>query len=125
MTKSVISMISSQRGICLGRSCGGSGSTAVDGPWLLLKRFPWFAIHYLQKPRSGRTGRSLTIQLTRCLCSSRYRLCVAARAAVSLQDLLAQAQRLRRDLDQLILCDELNGLLEVERLDRHQTDGFV
>src|ERR1700761_9719994 len=50
MTKSVISMISSQRGICLGRSCGGSGSTAVDGPWLLLKRFPWFAIHYLQNP---------------------------------------------------------------------------
>src|ERR1700755_2775962 len=105
MTRTVFSTPSSQRGICLARSCGGSRSTAVDGPWLLLKRFPWFAIHYLQNPnylqnpRSGRTGRSLTIQLTRCLClSSRYWLCVAARAAVSLQDLLAQAQRLGRDL---------------------------
>jgi hypothetical protein len=32
-----------------------------------------------------------------------------------LQDLLAQAQRLGRDFDHLILGDELDGLLQIQR----------
>ena len=35
-----------------------------------------------------------------------------ARAPIGLEDLLAQANRLRCDLDQFVVVDELDGLLE-------------
>src|ERR1700761_9105854 len=142
MTNRAISMTSSQRGMCLGGGCGArstavSGSTAVPGSLgVLKKRFPWFAIPYLQSSRSSRTGRSLTFKLTRrerrhqtmadnyrprhcdgcdpdpvCRCPSlRYRLRVAPWPAIGLQNPLAQTERFWRDFHQLILCDELDGL---------------
>src|SRR5690349_20741629 len=41
---------------------------------------------------------------------------VALRAPVALQDLLARADRVRRDLDQLVLIDPLHGGLDREQL---------
>src|ERR1700677_1434993 len=45
--------------------------------------------------------------------------------AVLLQNLLAQPQRLRRDLDHLIFRDELDSLLQIQRLHRHKTNRLI
>jgi len=42
-----------------------------------------------------------------------------------LQNLLAQAQGLRSDLDELIVGDEFNRLLEIEIAIGNQADRFV
>ena len=48
-----------------------------------------------------------------------------AGAAVGLQDALAQAEGFGRDFDQLVVGDELDGLLEREVAIGHQADRFV
>jgi hypothetical protein len=44
---------------------------------------------------------------------------------VRLQNLLPQAQRFGRDLDELIVGDEFDGLLEIEIAVRHQPDRLI
>src|SRR5579871_355018 len=44
---------------------------------------------------------------------------------VGLENLLAQANRLRRDFDIFIVADEFNRLLKVQDARRHQSDGFI
>jgi hypothetical protein len=48
-----------------------------------------------------------------------------ARALVVLQDFLAQANRLGRDLDELVVRDEFDGLLQAQHAMRDQSNGFV
>ncbi len=59
------------------------------------------------------------------LCFHRCGLGVAAGAAIGLQDFLAEAQALRRDLAQLVVGNELDCLLKVEVLEGHQADSFI
>src|SRR5262249_12646615 len=51
--------------------------------------------------------------------------CVALRAPVALQDLLARADGVRSDLDQLVLIDPLHGRLDREQLGRRDDDVLV
>src|SRR5208282_3902871 len=44
---------------------------------------------------------------------------------IRLQNLLAQPQRLRRDLDKLIVSDKFDGLFEIEIAVRHQPNRLV
>src|SRR5271157_503929 len=46
-------------------------------------------------------------------------------ALVRLQNLLAQAQRLRRDLDEFVVGNEFNRLFEIEIAVRHQADRLI
>ena len=47
------------------------------------------------------------------------------RPLIFLEDLLAQPDRFRRDLDELIVPNELNGLFEIHHARRHQANGLV
>src|ERR1700733_6008692 len=49
----------------------------------------------------------------------------AARPSVGLQDFLAEADGLWRDLDEFVVGDEFDGLLEAQFAVRNQSDGFV
>src|SRR6266478_1558859 len=49
----------------------------------------------------------------------------AARALVGLQNLLAQADRLGRNLHKLVIGNEFDGLLQAQLAVRNQADGFV
>src|SRR5579863_4492576 len=53
------------------------------------------------------------------------RLLPALGPPVSLQNLLAQAQRLRRNLHEFIVCNKLDRLFQVERLVWNQANGVV
>src|SRR2546422_4527416 len=50
---------------------------------------------------------------------------MAARTLVEFQNLLAHPDRLRRNLDVLVLGDELHRLFEIERPDGDEPDGLV
>jgi len=56
---------------------------------------------------------------------SSHQLSPAFWASIRLQDFLAQTQRLGSDLDKLIVGDELDRLLEVQRFVRDKADGIV
>src|SRR5437870_11638353 len=42
-----------------------------------------------------------------------------------IEDFLAQTHRSRGNLDQLIVVDKAQGLLQIQRANRHQTQGLV
>jgi hypothetical protein len=50
---------------------------------------------------------------------------VSPRTAVGLQDLLAEAQRFRRDLNHFVVGDELDGLFEIKQARRSEANGVV
>jgi len=50
---------------------------------------------------------------------------VSPGAAIRLQDFLAQAQRLRGDLDHFVVGDEFDGLFQIHQVRGSEADGFV
>ena len=50
---------------------------------------------------------------------------IATRSAVGLQDFLANAQALRRDLDHFVVCDELDRLLQIQGSEWNQANRLV
>src|SRR5262249_23770370 len=46
-------------------------------------------------------------------------------SSISLQDFFAEAEGLGSDLYEFVVCDEFDGLLQIQRFERNQADGFI
>src|SRR5438105_15775492 len=69
-----------------------------------------------QEPHhKGHEGHTKGLDYGQSLVRDSSRNSVAFRPPIGLQDFLAQAQRMGRDLGELVVSDEFNGLLQIQR----------